>query len=172
MHFILAADTFEIQYDVALWLVGGLLGICTTLIGVIWVLFNRLIDSKTKELTKSIEIERSDREKERAQLQQNIDQESDTREQGYKTLDDRSRTETKGCDDKFYNLNEKINDETKHRSEKQDALRTLVFADIDKWKERIGDIDVTVASFGGTYITRKEVDDRLDKIDDKIDKRN
>jgi hypothetical protein len=154
MYSILAADTFQIQYDVAMWLIGGLLGICATLLGLVWILFNRLIDSKTKEIMKAVE-----------SVQSNLDDEKSARIDENKTAILRSGEESRRCADSFAKLTEKINDEAKNRSEKTEALRTLIFADIEKCKERINDIDVSVASFGGTYITRQEVNDRLTQRD-------
>ena len=121
----------QIESDVLMWVIGIIASIILTLIGLIWTIYNTSINKRF----------------------------DDMKEENNKVLL-KTDEDSKKCDNKFEQLFKRLDQETKEREDKSEHLRTLVFMDIDKNKERMNDIEVTVAEFSGTYITRKEFDDK------------
>jgi len=50
----------------------------------------------------------------------------------------------------------KLDEERKERLSKHDLTVTRTFSEIEKNRDKIHDIEVTVASFGAIYVTREE----------------
>lgn len=77
-------------------------------------------------------------------------------EEKLSTLEDKFNTETVKSDAKYETLTHKIEAEAKERADKHDAFGTRVFSEIDKVKEKTGDLGETIAGFGSIYLTRNE----------------
>lgn len=65
--------------------------------------------------------------------------------------------EREHCDKLINELNEKLEAERDSRVARHDASIERVFSEIDKVKDKVADLEVTVAGFGSIYATRAEI---------------
>ena len=72
------------------------------------------------------------------------------------SLDNRINTEVQKNDTRYDVVTKKIEDEAKERIDKHTAFADRTFAEIDKVKDKTGDISETIAGFGSIYVTRNE----------------
>lgn len=118
------APVIQIDSNVLMWMLGGTIAVLITLVGTVWLLFNRSVDSRIEHLVDSVN---DNTEK--------ISNETTNRLNDYRSLE------------------AKIDAEKDTRTEKYDNL-----------KDKISDIDTTVAGFGGIYLTRHEFQKEKDSF--------
>jgi hypothetical protein len=73
-----------------------------------------------------------------------------------KENNDRCNALEKGVNDNVEKLYNRINEERKERTAKHDELAHHIGSDLEKTKEKVDDLTVTVAGIGSVYVTRNE----------------
>lgn len=152
----MAADTIDL--DLAMWIGGGLLTIIAGLSVVIYRSKTNILFKHNKEISdikdnidalrKEISLVRESSNIERSERLIKCDGENKTStalEQSISSLFI-----------KVDDLNKRIDEESRRRQDKHDNLAQRVFGELDKTKEKVGDIDATCQGFGATFISRSE----------------
>lgn len=152
----MAADT--VDSDLAMWIGGGLLTIIAGLIVIIYRSKTSVLVKHNKEIS-DLKTDIDNLKKEISLVRESSNVERSERlvkcEGEIKTINTLEQTIT-NLSIKIDDLNKRIDEESRRRQDKHDNLAQRVFGELDKTKEKVGDIDATCQGFGATFISRSE----------------
>jgi len=152
----MAADTIDL--DLAMWIGGGLLTIIAGLFVIIYRSKTSVLSKHNKEIS-DLKDMIDNLKKEISIIRENSNIEKSKRlakcEGEIKIITALEQNIT-NLSIKIDDLNKRIDEESRRRQDKHDNLAQRVFTEIDKTKEKVGDIDATCQGFGATFISRSE----------------